>query len=153
MAKRYSKIIMKRRTGIAFEEDLVTSMADHFKSTGDPGAIKYLGGTRIDREEGTDLTIWGVPIDITLNLQEKDHTKILPESTELLGGIKVRFGVRTGNRGHQFKTPVLVIGLDAMSGFVRAWENNIIQAFTDKLDEIIELGQSQYWDWCDANEV
>lgn len=100
--------------------------------------------------------IWGVPVDLTCNLAGKDYTEILPETVDIFGGIKVRFGVRTGNshKGFsRFENPVLIIGIDASESFLGTWMENIVQAFGDKLEEIIETGQSQYWDWCDAHGI
>ena len=156
MAKYYEGIDLKKGLGIELEESLTGAVVSHFMAMDDNGAVQYTGGTRLDIEQGTDLVIWGIPTDFTCNFAGKDHMEILPETVDIFGGVKVRFGVRTGNshRGFtRFKTPVLVIGIDAVESFLGTWMENIVQAFAGKLDEIIETGQSQYWDWCDAHGI
>ena len=112
---------------------------------------------KADKFAGTDAYMWGVPCDFTYNFSGKDHTVALPEDIDLFCGTKVRFGVRTGNshKGFtKFERPVLVIGIDgADDSFIGSWLVNIVEAFGKKLQDIINLGQDQYWDWCEANGV
>ena len=106
---------------------------------------------------GTDLYVYGLPIDLTYNFRGKDHMSILPGAVELMPGIKIRFGVRTGNThlGHtKFAVPVLVIGIDGANDLiVRGWMDTLTRLFSEKIDEIIEVGQSGYWDWTDRHGI
>lgn len=108
-----------------------------------------------DKNHGTDMYVYGVPCDITCDIMDKDHTVILSQRYELsFSGIKICFGVRTGNSHNgytRFDTPVLVIGFEGLTfETMREWKERIISVFVQKLDEIIDVGQSQYWDWMDA---
>ena len=144
----------EEKLGMLLEQDLTASLKDHFAD--DPDAVVYAGGTEADIEQGTDLFIYGVPVDITFNFTGKDHLEAFAEKVDVFGGVDVSFGVRTGNshKGFsRFKKPVLVIGIDASESFIRDWMPRIISSFIEKIDEIIDVSQSQYWDWCDANAI
>lgn len=159
MAARYysSSIRSNHGLGIELEDELVCTCSEWFKKKGDPKGFVCTSGTAADKFAGTDAYMWGVPCDFTYNFSGKDHTVALPEDIDLFCGTKVRFGVRTGNSHHgftKFKRPVLVIGIDgADDAFLGSWLVNIVEAFGKKLQDIINLGQDQYWDWCEVNGV
>ena len=135
MARYYSSSIRSSHgLGIELEDELVCTCSEWFKKKGDPKGFVCTSGTAADKFAGTVA---------------------LPEDIDLFCGTKVRFGVRTGNshKGFtKFERPVLVIGIDgADDSFIGSWLVNIVEAFGKKLQDIINLGQDQYWDWCEAN--
>lgn len=151
MAKYYKDAIkVSRSLGAEFEDSLAISIEDHFVAAGDRKAVQRTGGTRLDWAYGTDLFIWGIPVDLTCAIAGKDHIEKLPLTTEVFG-IKVEFAVRTANYHHRFRTPVLVIGFASTESFARAWMDRITEEFCVRIEEIMDMAQSQYWDWCDAN--
>lgn len=159
MAKKYyeSYISSRNGLGIELEDELVCTCSDWFKAKGDPKGFVCTSGTAADKFAGTDAYMWGVPCDFTCNFTGKDHTEELPQSIDLFCGTKVRFGVRTGNshKGYtKFEKPVLVIGIDgADEHFLGSWLTNIVETFGKQLQRIIDLGQDQYWDWCEVHGV
>lgn len=140
--------------GHEFEESVICEVCDVFKKNNDATGIVVTSGTEKDKFEGTDAIIWGIPCDFTYNYSSKDHMVKLPGTVSIFGGTEVKFGVRTGNsyRGYKkFKTPVLVIGIDIDNDSVLGtWMNNIVNSFAKNIEEILNVGQSAYWDWCDA---
>ena len=155
MAKCYASFRQFQPLGKDLEDELSSACANYFKAIGEENSIEYTTGTSSDILQGTDIKIWGVPCDFTCNIENKDHTDVLPISVPLLSGVVVKFGVRYGNSHHgftRFDEPVLVIGIaGADERFLGTWMTNIVDSFSKKLSEIIETGQSQYWDWCDAH--
>ena len=110
-------------------------------------------GTDRDKFEGVDVEIYGVGIDFTYFFSGKDHMEVLPG---LFSGryTDIKFGVRTGNSHHgytKFKTPVLVIGIDAETSYVRNWMANIIDDFEKNFEKIIDMAQDAYWSWMDLH--
>lgn len=152
MAKYYKSY--EPQTGISlgkeFEGELIEKISYTFKEE------DCFSTEQQDLFDGTDIFIYGIPCDFTYNFAGKDHMEILPEGLELAPGIEVRFGVRTGNSHNgytQFKTPVLVIGFEGVDDeIIRNWMEKIVDRFVGKIHDIIEVGQSQYWDWVDAQE-
>lgn len=143
------------KLGIELEEEFTTACSEWFRARGDSGFVRC-SGTILDKEAGTDAIIWGVPTDFTYYFSGKDYTEVLPGTVDLSIGPKVFFGVRTGNshKGYtKFERPVLILGLEVDSKFIRNWMNNLVDSFKAKLPEILEIGQALYWDWCDANSV
>ena len=140
--------------GYQFEDSIVAGLDDHFKGRRD--IYQASSGTKEDLEQGVDFTLYGVPCDITYNFFGKNFTEKLERSVTIMPGIDVFFGVRTGN-SHQnytsFKTPVLVIGVDADTATLKNWMETIVDAFMQKVDEIIDCGQDQYLDWLDQNAM
>ena len=145
------------QTGIEFENELSDVCVKHFQAkskTVSESEFKSFSGTTRDEFEGVDVEIYKVGVDFTFNFSGKDHMEKLPG---IVYGryVDFKFGVRTGNshKGYtKFKTPVLVIGIDAEASYVRNWMANIVDDFRKHLDEIIDLSQSAYWDWMDAHE-
>ena len=109
-------------------------------------------GTRLDKEQGVDCIIYGVPCDITINIGEKDNMDSLAENIDL-DYATVKFGVRTGNKHHPFDEPVLVIGIDAGGVYKFRQEHICIMERVRKtFREIIDIGQDQYWEWVDNHD-
>jgi len=112
-------------------------------------------GSKEDKEQGTDIVIYGVPCDITCDYYGKDHMEKLPKVLDLKH-IRISYGVRTGNNHNgftKFDIPVLVIGIDAPIEYVKNYFDTIIDDIKRNLDEVVDMGQSQYFDWCDLNGV
>ena len=156
MARYYHvEALSFRGFGYVLEENVIDTMSEYFDSIGDHDAIQCVSGTEQDLLQGTVLYIYRVPVDITNNLAGKDNTYVFDKAIDLFGGIRVRFGVRTGNSHHgytPFETPVLVIALDGASdSFMSTWMTNILDALKKAAGTIIDAGMDQYWDWCDAN--
>lgn len=157
MAKYYqSGFYSKKNLGMELEDELVNVTSLYFSKKGDKG-FQPAVGTKADKEQGTDAYIWGVPCDFTCNFAGKDHMTVLQKDVPIGHGISVKFGVRTGNsyKGYKkFNTPVLVIGIDgADTSVLNRWLENITSLFASKIGDIIDVGQTQYWDWCDENGV
>lgn len=113
-------------------------------------------GTEQDYYEGTDATLWGVPIDFTYHFNGKDYTDELLHSNEwivLPCGILVKIGVRTGNAHHDFEKPVLVVGLSCDYEELKANYKNALYQFVNRCQFIFELAFDRYWDWCDAHDI
>lgn len=159
MAKYYAHTIpaLSRYEGLGkeLESELLEALYEHFRDKGDRNVVRITSGTDADLNGGTDALIWGVPCDITYNYLGKDHMEQLPKTFDLFAGTTVRFGVRTGNSHNgytPFADPVLVIGIDgADDRMISTWMVNIVSAFKNAAETILDLGQSQYWDWMDAH--
>ncbi len=112
--------------------------------------------TRADTEEGTDFELYGIPCDVTTNFWGKSFMDILPESYMLTlrqgVSIEVKFGVRKGN-SHKgftaFKKPVLVVGFMLDNSTFRTWQDVLENAIKKYASDMMEFGQSLFWDWCD----
>ncbi len=134
--------------GKEFEGDIISLMRDVLGSD-----CKSLAGTQKDYFEGTDIELYGVPCDITVNFDGKDFTERLPVEFDI-DMASVFFGVRTENIRKVFENPVLVIGVDAGDNHsLRYHYETIISSFKRHLNEIIETGQDAYWNWIDEHDV
>lgn len=144
--------------GVEFEADLADVCIRHFAAKTACAGKKRRdfvieSGTDRDKFEGVDVEIYGVGIDFTYFFSGKDHMEVLPG---LFSGryTDIKFGVRTGNSHHgytKFKTPVLVIGIDAETSYVRNWMANIIDDFEKNFEKIIDMAQDAYWGWMDLH--
>lgn len=137
-------------TGKLFEDDLLVVAKQFFASKNDEGSFVETTGTELDKYEGTDALIWGVPVDFTYNFDNKDNMIELQRSIILSLGIEVKFGVRVANECHRFKTPVLVIGFKCDTCWLKTMWENIFDDIRRSFEEIIETGQDQYWNCLDA---
>ena len=153
-SKNYYNVqgIAYRGFGFELEDELVNVF---YEILGDD--IDVVTGSEMDKCSGTDLFIYKVPVDLTANLYGKDHTHFFDAAVELFGGVTARFGIRFGNRhdgGHDFETPVLVIGLCGISSasWLHTWGQNVMDAFRRELESIVETGMGLYWDWLDGME-
>jgi hypothetical protein len=148
--------IFQLSTGYELETELIDMFGEHFYSKGkviDKSAFRFATAQE-DKEFGTDAFIWGVPCDFTCNFAGKNYTTDLQVSVKLPGVGAVRFGVRTGNGVIKFETPVLVIGIESLDGYL--YKNairQIIDSVRRKIDDVIEVGQDAYWNWVDAQET
>lgn len=144
--------IEKRFTKIPLGTDFEDEVVDIIQNTIGEDCIR-LSGSYEDRAEGTDATIYGLPCDITVNFYGKDHMEELPAVVPL-DFATVRFGVRTGNSHNgftPFENPVLVIGIDGFD--IKQYKWYILNEFKKRIDEILEIGQDEYWNYIDAVEA
>lgn len=131
-------------TGIEFEETIIEKCGTISKETWGASAFKFSTLTQ-DKMSGTDFFVLGIPVDVTLNLENKRHTKISSDIEIDLAIAKVRFGVRFGNGRVKFETPVLVIGFDTMLG--RRDVLTIASSISkSKFVEILNSGMDFYFD-------
>lgn len=140
---------MKEKMGTYFEDELLLTARKFFGGKNIVGTYEETTGTAADLFEGTDCKIWGLPTDFTYNFTNKDHMTVLKNSVDLFCGVRVKFGVRTGNGHADFDTPVLVIGFECDSAWLRAMWENIFDDIRKNFEEIINVGQDQYWDFVD----
>ena len=77
-----------------------------------------------DKEEGTDLYWQGQPVDLTLQVQAKDHASGLVKLGEGCYS-RLYVSVRSGNGHHQFKQPVVVVHAECLHGY--AGDNAILR--------------------------
>ena len=109
-----------------------------------------------DENEGTDAFIRGVRVDFTANMAEKDHCTIAESEFDLGDGIKVQFGVRTGNsyQGETlFSEPVLVIGINGNQRFLNKNLLDILDVIREKADDILAAGEDVYWAFTDGESI
>lgn len=127
-------------------------------------AYKTIIGTEEDRFWGTDFRIYGnlsiltsnagiLRMDFTTAFSAKDNMPLIWEpydEIEIQSGIPLKFGIRTGNKSHGFKEPVIIVGFDAIGNEDSekdvdvAIVKNSIQAFAAKKASsiIFEAGQA-----------
>ena len=139
----YKNDVLVFSTGIEFE-DAVTQIVERYslKSWG-IGAFKF-STLKQDKFEGTDFTVLGVPMDITLNYEAKK--RMIPVSRTLTyGNLSVQFGVKTGNVRKRFETPVLVLGFSSLWNVTKDNMWLIIDEIKNNLQEILEVGMDEYF--------
>ena len=135
-------------TGIEFEETIIEKCGFVSKETWGASAFKFSTVTQ-DKMKGTDFFVLGVPVDVTLDLDNKRHTKISKDIEIDLLVAKVRFGVRFGNGHVKFDTPVLVIGFDTLLD-----RNDVLSIASfisnSKFVEILNTGMDYYFETVEA---
>lgn len=141
----------KLTTGELFEDELLLTARRYFGGKNIAGTYEETDGTEADWKQGTDCKIWGLPVDFTYNFAGKDHMVACEQTVDLLCGVKVRYGVRTGNNhGAEFDTPVLVVGFECDSAWLHAMWENIFDDIRKNFMDIIDAGIDQYWETVDA---
>lgn len=109
-----------------------------------------------DENEGTDAIIRKVRCDFTANMAAKDHCTVARTEIDLGDGVKIQFGVRTGNShmgGTLFETPVLVIGITGDQRFITKNLLDILDAVREKADDIFAAGEDIYWAFTDGESI
>lgn len=150
--------IFSEKTGNVFENEVVDRVRIVAKQEG--AYFQNTVGTERDRCDGTDL-IYGfdrrvadkiirnrIPIDVTYNFAGKDRMIVLPAKYTLACGIKLRFGVRFGNRKKTFDEPVLVIGFETDSYCINSMMENIMDDVQREWSEIFLRGRPGYRKYC-----
>ena len=116
--------------------------------------IQITTGTDLDKKEGTDAVIDGVPVDLTANYAKKIRMDVHPPRYELAAReitVPVRFGVRFGNQHHTFQTPVLVVGMDLAAPFLRKYEEEIAEKFGKEAEKLMDMGFDAYWTYSEQH--
>lgn len=133
--------------GIEFEEIISEKIGSFSAKTWGNGSFT-LSSMNADQYKGTDFTLLGIPVDVTLNFDGKKHMRHI--STTLDTNIcKVNFGIRYGNGRVQFDNPVLVIGFN----FASITKNNVnclVDICSSSLQNILETGMDLYLDAVEA---
>ena len=136
----------ERKFGKSFEENIVDILNDYAKKHNSD--LRRLLNSAMDREEGTDLIFNGIRIDLTTFITGKDHVQVLYEE-ELTWfkwtRVKVRYGVRFGNRVSDFQIPVLVIGFE-FATMTRDIMNSFYEDVKKHIGDIVDLGSDLYLD-------
>lgn len=149
IVREEGKKMLRQPIGVEFEN----AMIEKFGSI----SIKIWGNSAYndseesqDKLKGTDVFILGVPVDVTLNIQNKSHTTFCSKNYIVdLGFANVEFGVRFGNGHVKFENPVLVIGFNTLLGSVLKFPNMLGQ---EDIKKIIESGMDFYYKTLDAVE-
>ena len=134
--------IFRFSCGMEFESILLDTMYSFARKEWGISSVKF-STERQDKFEGTDITLLGVPIDITLAFDKKKKTRNLGNVNK--DGVTISFGVRFGNAKANFSMPVLVIG--AETAFETTKENMWVMLDTIKthIKEILDIGMDKYF--------
>ena len=140
--------ILASTSGEKLEEMLMDEISRFAIKNWGKGAFKF-SAIKQDRLDGVDFFVLGVPVDVTLNYNRKNRMRKLDISLSF-EGISVDFGIRFGNGKAQFKTPVLVIGIDSALRLTHSNMAGEIGLLRDGLDQILNSGMDAYFDACDV---
>jgi len=124
-----------------FEADMVDVITTFAKREWGVKSVKF-STRKQDLFEGTDLFVVGIPIDVTMNFAQKNNTQKLGEMD--VDGISIDFGVRIGNGNVDFKTPVLVLGVESAAGIGRSNLWVVIETVKSNIKEILNKGMDKY---------
>ena len=138
MYSLYSSATMSKR----FEDDILEAVSSFARRMWGPAAVK-LSTERQDKHEGTDISVLGVPIDVTLNYGMKDKMRQVDEIR--LDWLTVRLGIRFGNKYADFRTPVLVIGVESLAEIYMGNLWLAIDALKERIGDILEAGFDRYF--------
>lgn len=109
-----------------------------------------------DEKEGKDGILFRIGVDFTARINGKDHCTVAKKEFDLGDGVKVQFGVRTGNShngGTKFPEPVLVIGVTGNQQFVYKNMLEILDKIKENLDDIFAAGEDVYWAFQDGEPI
>jgi len=126
----------------AFVEECISSYRGDFTIT---------TGTELDKCQGTDGILYGIPVDFTMHYNGKDHMTDLDSETSIFvrkQEIKIQYGIRYGNsyKGFsKFKKPVLVVGVKTDLAWA-VWEDAIREAIHKNIQSIMDTGMDAYLD-------
>lgn len=130
-------------TGSLFEEAVSVAIGSVSLKRWGKGAFVTTDIVK-DQHQGTDFTVLGVPMDVTLNVVGKNRTK-WSKTTIDLGFGKVNFGIRTGNGKVKFAVPVLILGF-TFADIRKSNASYLVEAFKDQIQEILETGMDIYFE-------
>lgn len=125
----------KDQLGSVFEQDFIDMLKCRFKT------VKDMRSSKDDKEQGTDIILNSVRMDITMNFAQKDWMPFSFE-TDIPATItdNIKIGVRHGNshKGYtEFKEPVIVIGVDMEPYTYRLYEDEILDNIDKNIDNIL----------------
>ncbi|MDO4271404.1 MAG: hypothetical protein Q4C83_00245 [Candidatus Saccharibacteria bacterium] len=156
MRNMTNNLWVDKPAGELFEHTMIRVLKNVYKEN--PRAVVDYTGTRRDTHEGTDCTLMGIPLDITLNYEGKDKINNLVDTFELTSRANgcgellanVKFGIRLGNRHAKFRLPVLVFGVSLMPT-INFWryEELIYDALRRDMRSMFDRMQDKYLDYCE----
>lgn len=141
------------RPGIEFEGELVNVLRAYAKKNGTEKFFIKTAGTERDYFYGTDCIVDGIPVDLTCGFDRKGHIIELPDVVTTKTGEEIRFAIRTGNGHIEFKTPVIVIGINADPHFLSSWMEKIIGGISEKVNDIMDVVNERFYEYCDNNGI
>ncbi|MCL2841619.1 MAG: hypothetical protein FWE05_12705 [Defluviitaleaceae bacterium] len=127
--------------GLEFESLMVDVITKMSKREWGAKSITF-STTKQDRFEGTDIFVLGVPMDITLAFSKKNRMKKL--GSMVFDGVTVEFGLRFGNAKANFKTPVLVIGVETAIGITKSNMYVVLDTIKENVLNIINDAMDAY---------
>ena len=107
-----------------------------------------ISSMKADQFEGTDFTLLGIPVDVTLNFDNKNYMRKMSTTLDI-DVCNVNFGIRYGNGKVKFEHPVLVIGFDFAS-IAKNNINTLVELCNSSLRNILETGMDLYLDTVEA---
>ncbi|MDL2248617.1 hypothetical protein LJB89_02860 [Tyzzerella sp. OttesenSCG-928-J15] len=130
-------------TGLEFEDTIIDKFYNVCIKEWGTNSFK-ISTVKQDLYAGTDFFVLGVPVDVTLNITDKNHTTI-SKTTIDIGFAKINFAVRYGNGRVKFDTPVLVIGFDTLMDKTGIRQ---LASFLDPMQvvELIQAGMDCYFE-------
>ena len=129
-------------SGYEFESEMAEFITSFAKREWGNSAIKFSTENQ-DRYEGTDMFLLGVPLDITLDFESKNKTKLL--DTLVIDGVTIDLGVRFGNGKVDFQIPVLVIGAATALGIAKHNMYIVLDAIKSNILKILDMGMDRYF--------
>ena len=144
-------------TGKEFETDMIGALRHQFQDSR-IYRIRNMGGTRMDKEEGTDFLCGEIRLDATMNFSDKDTMPFIADTG--IPATKMQnflVGVRHGNtyRGYTgFPQPVIVIGVDMDSYTYHQCDNEVIANAEKHAEELMDFASDCLEDYLtvDAEE-
>lgn len=136
------KALHSDKSGREFESDMICALRHKFQDSR-IYRIKNMGGTRMDKEEGTDFLCGEIRLDATMNFNDKDTMPFIAD-TGIPATRNQNFlvGVRHGNtyRGYKgFPQPVIVIGVDMDSHTYHQYDIEIIENTQKHAEELMDF--------------
>lgn len=136
------KALHSDKSGKEFESDMICALRHKFQDSR-IYRIKNMGGTRMDKEEGTDFLCGEIRLDATMNFNDKDTMPFIAD-TGIPATRNQNFlvGVRHGNtyRGYKgFPQPVIVIGVDMDSHTYHQYDIEIIENTQKHAEELMDF--------------
>ena len=122
--------------GIEFEDEIIEKIGTVTKNI-------RLALAAEDRFFGTDCVIDGVPVDVTLNYENKTYMRKL-EKCVRHGIGEVYYGIRKSNGHIRFETPVLVIGFSVPFPVTRKNFRDTADIFKAEPAETVNTGLAEY---------
>lgn len=129
--------MLELKSGIKFENKAYDKFGEFCHEKWGTTAFK-ISTPEEDLYKGTDCIILGVPVDFTLDIENKNNIK---KGISLdLGFAKITFAIRYANGVRKFEKPVLVLGFDMPK------LNNINLFDNVELENIINTGMDFYFE-------
>lgn len=127
--------------GNDLETELTERMAANQVDMWGHNTIKVSTYTQ-DRDEGTDVFVCGIPVDITLNTA-KNHTFWFKNTIDL-DYMSIMFGLRRRNGRSKFLLPVLVMCI--VASVSRDNYMDVVNMLIPELKAALDIGMDLYLD-------